>query len=63
MNERELDLMQVEVEGFLKKLLEEYTANWVGDRRDDGDIYGKAGRQLSGVGEEMGGDDNRDIGR
>ena len=32
MNERELDLMQVEVEGFLKKLLEEYTLNWVGDR-------------------------------
>jgi len=63
MNERELDLMQVEVEGFLKKLLEEYTLNWIGDRRDDGDIYGEAGRQPGGIGEEMGGNDIRDIGR
>jgi hypothetical protein len=63
MNERDVDLMQEEVEGFLKKLLEEYTANWVGDRRDDGDIYGEAGRQPGGLGEEMGSNDIRDIGR
>jgi len=63
MNERELDLMQVEVEGFLKKLLEEYTLNWIGDRRDDGDIYGEAGRQPGGIGEEMGGDGISGIGR
>ena len=63
MNERELDLMQVEVEGFLTKLLEEYTLNWEGDRRDDGELYGEEGRQPGGISEEMGGDGISGIGR
>ena len=42
-NERNLDLIQIEVEGYLEKLLKEYTSMWVGDR--NGDLYGEEGRQ------------------
>jgi hypothetical protein len=56
MNERELDLIMVEVEGFMERLLAEYTANWVGDRRDEnGEIYGQTGRQPGEVSGEVGG--------
>ncbi len=45
MNERDNDLMLVEVEDYLKKLLEEMTREWVGDR--DGKLYVQEGRQLT----------------
>jgi hypothetical protein len=38
-NERDIDNLQVEVEEAIKKLLEEYTRMWVGDR--DGYIQGQ----------------------
>ena len=47
MNERDLDLIQVEVEGYVEKLLEEYTRMWVGDR-DGENLYGETGRQPAG---------------
>ncbi len=43
MNERDVDLMQVEVEEYLKELLEEMTREWAGDR--DGKLYVQEGRQ------------------
>jgi hypothetical protein len=42
-NERDIDILQVEVEERIKKLLEEYTRMWVGDR--DGYIQGQEGRR------------------
>lgn len=50
-NERVLDLLMVEVEGLVEKLLAEYTRMWVGDR--DGNIYGQEGRQPDRPGEEV----------
>ena len=40
MNERDLDLIQVEVEGYVEKLLAEYVSMWVGDRADGENLYG-----------------------
>ena len=48
MNERDLDLIQVEVEGYVEKLLEEYTRMWVGDRENGENLYGETGRQPVG---------------
>ena len=61
MNERDLDIMMVEVEGFFEKLLEEYYNNWVGDR--DGDLYGERGRQPAEVGGPVGSINQFDIRR
>jgi len=44
MNERELDIVQVEVEAYLEKLLADYTRMWAGDR-DGEKIYTEEGRQ------------------
>jgi hypothetical protein len=57
MNERDLDLIQVEVEGYLEKLLAEYVSMWVGDRENENSVggiqngenlYGETGRQPVG---------------
>jgi hypothetical protein len=50
-NERGLDILQVEVEEYIRKILEEYTKMWVGDR--DGDVYSQAGRRPVEVGGEV----------
>jgi hypothetical protein len=42
-NERGLDILMVEVESAIEKLLAEYTRMWVGDR--DGNLYVEEGRQ------------------
>jgi hypothetical protein len=51
LNERDTDILQVEVEEFLKRLLEEYTNFWVGDR--DGDVYSQEGRRAVQTGGEV----------
>ncbi len=55
MNERDLDLIQVEVEAYFKKFLEEYTAMWEGNRAD-GNLYVQEGRQPSGDSQEIRGE-------
>ena len=54
MNERDVDLMQVEVEEYIKKLLEEMTREWAGDR--DGELYIQEGRQPISDSEEARGE-------
>ncbi len=54
MNERDVDLMQVEVEEYLKELLEEITREWVGDR--DGKLHVQEGRQPISDSEEVRGE-------
>jgi hypothetical protein len=51
LNERDVDILQVEVEGFLEKLLAEYTRMWVGDR--DGTVYSEEGRYRSSDSEKI----------
>jgi hypothetical protein len=63
MNERELDILNVEVEAYILKLLEEYTNNWIGDRRDYGDVYNQAGRYPGENSQGLRGNDLRDFGR
>ena len=48
--ERVLDMLQVEVESYIEKLLKEYTIGFMGDRMEaggleNGDLYDEEGRQ------------------
>jgi hypothetical protein len=46
LTERDIDLMQVEIEAYMERLIMEYAAMWLGDRGDigNGDIYDQEGR-------------------
>ena len=48
--ERKEDLVQVESEAFIEKMLEKYFSSFVGDR--DGNIYDQEGRQPAANSEE-----------
>ena len=60
--ERKEDLVTVEVDSYIEKMLEKYFKSFVGDR-ENGEIYNQAGRQPAGVGEEVGSIDLGNIGR
>jgi len=54
LSERDLDLIQVELDNYLMKIVEEYYRGWLGDRaglpveveEDGNEIYGQEGRQV-----------------
>ena len=53
-SEREMDLMQVEVENWFKRLLEDYALSYKGDRMvRNGEIYSENGGQPVIGGEEV----------
>jgi len=63
---RDIDLLMVEVESFIEKMIIEYSKAHLGDRFGevgDGEVYDQEGRQPSGIGEEMGSNDITGIGR
>ena len=51
--ERKEDLVQVESEAFIEKMLGKYFSSFVGDR-ENGNLYSQAGRQPDQVSEEIG---------
>lgn len=75
---RELDIMQIEVEARLEKLMEEFVKSFMGERMNDAQVagnlvangrtdgeetYGGAGRQPVRDSQEVRGNDQFDIGR
>jgi len=63
---RDIDLLMVEVESFIEKMIIEYAKAHLGDRIGevgDGELYDQEGRQPGGIGEEMGSVNLTDIGR
>ena len=63
--ERKEDLVLVEVESYIEKMIEKYYNAFLGDRGvvGNGEIYDQTGRQPGRAGEEVGSIDQLDIGR
>jgi hypothetical protein len=64
--ERDIDLIMVEAEDFIKKMIEEYTRAHLGPRFGEvanGNLYDQEGRQPSGYSEEVQRLDINNIGR
>lgn len=64
--ERDIDLIMVEVESFIAKMIEEYARAHLGERFGevgDGKIQRQEGRQPSGYSEEIWRNDLGNIGR
>ena len=61
MSERTEDLVLVEVDSYIEKMLEKYYKSFLGDRIGEvgngENIYSQEGRQTAGVGEEVRGID------
>ena len=65
MSERSEDLIMVEVDSYIEKMLEKYYKNHLGDRvgevENGENIYSQEGRRTAQVGEEVRGIDQRTI--
>ena len=64
--ERDIDLIMVEVESYIERMIEEYARAHLGPRFGEvanGNLYGQEGRQPSGYSEEVQRIDISNIGR
>jgi len=59
-NERDSDIVQIEVEAFIEQMLKEYLSAWLGDRGigevQNGEIYSEEGRFPDNNSQENGGE-------
>ena len=63
MSERSEDLILVEVDSYIEKMLEKYYKSFLGDREAGNaeNIYSQEGRQTAGVSGEVEGIDQRTV--